>query len=238
MFGFVQTPPRPSPRMPSLEPWQPTSGTTGVSASRHRRHRPVVGFQPVHGATPTSHDGGSAGITPLEKLENLTEQIRLVLRAYSNLPTRSLVYLASLKEFLRRAIELNPNAVEEEEDESPPTSPSILPGTPSPPRSQSRGAYSQDHRGGAKNALPLPRRGSSYNKAPDAAEVDKLERDWWASEVVAVWYGPRPGSRFAGDRTRVRKDSIREAFIKRDASFVGLHDESVEMPSACQSMIS
>ncbi|WRT65574.1 uncharacterized protein IL334_002519 [Kwoniella shivajii] len=24
------------------------------------------------------------------------------------------------------------------------------------------------------------------------AEIDKLENDWWSSEVVAAWYGPRP----------------------------------------------
>lgn len=76
-------------------------------------------------------------------------------------------------------------------------------------------------------ALPLPRRGSSYDKSPNAEEVDKLDREWWASEVVAAWYGPRPGSRAVGGNGRARKVSTRESMIKRDASWVGLHDELV-----------
>ena len=62
---------------------------------------------------------------------------------------------------------------------------------------------------------------------PREDEVDRLEREWWASEVVAAWYGPRPGTRVTGvpGLPARRRSRNRTGELKRDSSYVGLHDE-------------
>jgi hypothetical protein len=59
--------------------------------------------------------------------------------------------------------------------------------------------------------------------------VEKLEKEWWSSEVVAAWYGPRPGAAPVSDRMRKDpRNALREdrlPGLKRDTSYVGLHDE-------------
>jgi hypothetical protein len=62
-----------------------------------------------------------------------------------------------------------------------------------------------------------------------SAEVDKLQDDWWGSEVVAAWYGPRPGR--VVPKVVVKRSSAkgREGHggleLKRDSSHVGLYDD-------------
>jgi hypothetical protein len=140
----------------------------------------------------------------------------------------SLVYLAQLKDFYRRAIDLDPHANPDDpetlcnhQSPSPPLTPAangVSPPGPSPGKERPRHKLDK--------ALNLPRRDSSgCIVKPSAADVDSLEREWWSSEVVAAWYGPRPGSRMVGERIKGRRDSERDVALKRDASFVGLHDE-------------
>lgn len=55
-------------------------------------------------------------------------------------------------------------------------------------------------------------------------EIDKLEKEWWGSEVVAVWYGPRPGERRS--REVVGKKRLRgDGGLRRDTSRVALYDD-------------
>ncbi|CAD6564516.1 MAG: hypothetical protein TREMPRED_005394 [Tremellales sp. Tagirdzhanova-0007] len=61
-------------------------------------------------------------------------------------------------------------------------------------------------------------------------DLDKLEKEWWASEIVAAWYGPRPGgtmpSQKAKSRTMEREmDRQRDSSLKRDMSHVVLYDD-------------
>ena len=81
---------------------------------------------------------------------------------------------------------------------------------------------------------PNGRYGSKHlPKAPmlsiTSAEVDKLQDDWWGSEVVAAWYGPRPGR--VVPKVVVKRSSAkgREGHggleLKRDSSHVGLYDD-------------
>lgn len=219
----MNTPPRAAPGRPSLEPYAPLSGTVGVSPL-HRRHR-----RPIVQLSPTSSPSDLAGVPASERLDQLMYIISTVLRGYGAQPMQSLVYLASLKEFLRRAKELDPNCIQEEDAAYNIPNPSFkqskhrsssslggyLPNSPSPKKRDS-----------FLKQTSLMRRGPAGPKIePDAAEVDKLEREWWSSEVVAAWYGPRPGSRMFSERNTPRKESEREAVIRRDGSFVGLNDE-------------
>ena len=62
--------------------------------------------------------------------------------------------------------------------------------------------------------------------------LDQLEKEWWASEIVAAWYGPRPGGRMpsakAKSRTLEREREMerqRDSSLKRDSSHVVLYDD-------------
>jgi hypothetical protein len=65
-------------------------------------------------------------------------------------------------------------------------------------------------------------------------QVDALEKEWWDSEVVAAWFGPRPGCFTGAGRTRSGERQGREREgagvsrrldLRRDTSYVGLYDE-------------
>ncbi len=64
--------------------------------------------------------------------------------------------------------------------------------------------------------------------SPRGEDVEKLENEWWASEVVAVWYGPIPG-RVSSDQARTRaltqERGDGEGGLKRDTSRVALYDD-------------
>lgn len=213
MSAFTHTPPLPRARLPSLEPYNPLSGTVGVSPGRRRR-RVDLSF------APTSSSSFSQALSPREKLEALTAQILQVLKAYANTPMHSLVYLAHLKDFYRKALDLDPNANPDDSAETICQAPSpsgAFPPGPSP--GKGRASFKLDK-------TILPRRDSSGTvMEPNAMEVDKLEREWWSSEIVAAWYGPRPGSRTVGGRQKNKGETERDVIVKRDASFVGLYDE-------------
>lgn len=76
------------------------------------------------------------------------------------------------------------------------------------------------------------RRRRSRRREVLASDVERLEREWWTSEVVAAWYGP---SRIhhtpvvaAGRNGAVGAEANardREVVLRRDASYVGLYDE-------------
>lgn len=68
-------------------------------------------------------------------------------------------------------------------------------------------------------------------------QVEKVEKDWWSSEIVAAWYGPIPGAggrREMSERAKNRlkeREKMREigqenqSTIRKNASYVGVYDE-------------
>ncbi|KAK4684267.1 hypothetical protein P7C73_g5918, partial [Tremellales sp. Uapishka_1] len=67
-------------------------------------------------------------------------------------------------------------------------------------------------------------RASALDLSEDA--IDKLEKDWWGSEFVAAWYGPQPGQCVLSSKKRGAARAMgKSAVLKRDASWVALHDE-------------
>ena len=238
MFGLFSAPPQPTAGMPSLEPSSPLSGTVGVSSNVRRRllrhSPPSAPLSPILSSpSPNTSDTPAS-----ERLDQLVTFITGVLKAYAALPNHSLAYLASLKDFHQRAMELDPNAVIEQAQTQSQRQGRLQRSSPeSPTRSRYTPSSSFHHHNinHVNNLYSLPERARPGPKVePNAAEVDKLEREWWSSEVVAAWYGPRPGSRVLNERSKARKDgternngmgSERQANIKREGSSVVLNDE-------------
>lgn len=246
MYGLAHTPPQPRVRLPSLEPYNPLSGTVGVSPGRRRR-RAQLEYAP---SSTSSH----SDMSPVDRLDALTAQILQVLRAYAGTPMHSLVYLAQLKDYYRKALEINPNAnpddTAETAESGEPGEPGCQPLAPPSPTSSRTGLIGlpainphvkpDEASCGVSPPGPSPGKGragrlvktiihrrdsSGRIVQPNSADVDKLEKEWWSSEVVAAWYGPRPGSRTVGERTKSKRENERDVTLKRDASFVGLYDE-------------
>lgn len=91
----------------------------------------------------------------------------------------------------------------------------------------------------APEALVAPRESCAPLAASPSCgqnEVDALENEWWESEFVAAWFGPRPGCFTGPGRTRLRSGerpgreregagASRRLDLRRDTSYVGLYDE-------------
>ncbi|EIW67647.1 hypothetical protein TREMEDRAFT_74470, partial [Tremella mesenterica DSM 1558] len=74
-----------------------------------------------------------------------------------------------------------------------------------------------------------PHEGQNSWDGPDEDEVNRLEKEWWGSCVVAAWYGPRPGygpmkmlANGGNDNGVRRRRRSKELSLKRDSSYVGL----------------
>ncbi|WRT66737.1 uncharacterized protein IL334_003700 [Kwoniella shivajii] len=147
-------------------------------------------------------------LNPSERLEKLLSTISSVLTAYSLLPNPSPMYLTALSDFHHRAAALSPNAIS-----LPPTPPSSSPQSTKLRRSLSYNLMQNQPQSGqitplckfshtsnnVSSLIPLPPSPSSPKELPLTLEaVERLEKDWWNSEVVAAWYGPR--SRRSPDR--------------------------------------
>lgn len=93
--------------------------------------------------------------------------------------------------------------------------------------------------------------GQFNETSPQTEEIERLEKEWWSSEVVAAWYGPRYNLELikGEKKNRSKKQTTRLDYYqrgssqvdegkglssqppslsinrRRHSSFVGLHDE-------------
>ena len=234
MYGLVQPPPRPRiNNKTSLDAFNPMSGTTGMSPTR-RRVRRVTPNPLIFNTASTAGDECSLthGLQgPLDRLQQLHTQILTVLKAYCAKQHTSHAYVVALREFYRRVVALDPVLSAQFGDCDPAE---VV--CASPQRAELNAK--QVRRGSmtpvaANTTRPAPRRlltplrqptSPSPSRArpvrkegPTAQEVDELEKDWWSSEVAAMWYGPRPGNRLitmsAGDAAPAKRRQSAESWV-------------------------
>ncbi|WVQ78720.1 hypothetical protein IAT38_000807 [Cryptococcus sp. DSM 104549] len=117
-------------------------------------------------------------LSPTTRLLNLLATISSLLAAYSALPSASPIYIASLEMFHSRAASILP------------PSEALEFNTPSPSPSPTRTTTTTTATKRTRNPLSPP--DTQDRSPPKAEQVESLEREWWQSEVVAAWYGPRP----------------------------------------------
>ncbi|WVQ84223.1 hypothetical protein IAT38_006374 [Cryptococcus sp. DSM 104549] len=218
-----------------------------MTTSRHASYPLMTSPFPI----PEHHSSRRATASPLptptERISHLLSTIASVLAAYSSLPNASPIHLSALAQCYHRAAALSPQAAEAH---PLPLSPPAL------SRSQSSISvsfllanpahnpyFSGSPPGTRPDSSPPTRQASAHHLAlegnePTAREVDALEKEWWESEIVAAWYGPRmevsSRSRGLGGRSG-RRSSVGTArsvnfgrmggIRRRDASYVGLDDE-------------
>ena len=139
-------------------------------------------------------------VTALKKLRQLLNTITGVLKAYDALPmlSRSPKHLQSLRGFQERCVWQLPDDEQYNWRAENHRRPSVI-------------VVGED--GFTSTLRPTKRRSA---EGVDEVEVDRIEKDWWASEVVAAWFGPGQARKGTGQG--------REG-LKRDMSYVGLFDE-------------
>ncbi|ORX37033.1 hypothetical protein BD324DRAFT_650648 [Kockovaella imperatae] len=221
MLNVISTPPSRAPRLASLEPYQPRSGTTGVPSAIVSRRR-VIGQLVPRAASPIIESSSSQDGDVTSKLDVLIGSIEGVLKGYAVYPSRSPTYFASLRDFHRRALELKAVPVDRDICQGPARTSLAQPeahgrevdtdlgyhdeslGTANTAQKSSlhesvRSAPSRlpMHRSPSCNSLrPRPPRLPYLNETdPLSKDVRNLAHEWWNSEVAAAWYGPRPGVR-------------------------------------------
>lgn len=231
-FPLTATPNLPDPktpptRNPSPQSFGPDDDNNNDNNSPSQRHlakdhifHPFNQSQrsgtplPLERDHPTSGDPEkSTAQSARERLDRLINTITSVLDAYLLLPpsSRSPAFLDALREFQSRAYGLTPD---------------------------SRTRISPIHRSPNFRKFfdltPLTSPELEKRQGPSKEDVDRLEKEWWESDIVVAWYGPRPGignvafkaPKAASEIAWKGKRRIpKEPSMRRDASYVGLNDE-------------
>lgn len=181
MINHMATPMPRAHRLPSLEPYDPRSGTTGVPPSftsqlyrSQRRPEPPV---------PEADDEVRPIMDEQLEMAELIQSIEGVMKGYRGYQSRSSMYNQILRDFLARAKELQ-----------------LLINTPSSVQ-VSPCPEMVDH-----DSSPSPSAAGSCNDSPRSPDpfsatyiaLQQLLDDWWSSEVAAAWYGPGRRRRSGG----------------------------------------
>ncbi|ODN74095.1 hypothetical protein L202_07555 [Cryptococcus amylolentus CBS 6039] len=179
--------------------------------------------------------------TPAQRLERLLSIITSVIASYAATPIPSPLHLTELTHFYQRAASLSPKI--SHGDPAPPSPPGMprsksvvslsfltnpFNGSPPMPRIRNDSLPPSKRRSSGKES-DVQRQGESEEEGPTERQVEQLEKEWWTSEIVAAWYGPRQGY---GLKSQSQKSNGGRSVnfrtlgrFRRDVGYVGLDDE-------------
>ena len=174
MLNHISAPMSHAHHLPSLEPYEPRSGTTGVPSASFTPQFARALF-PGPPPIPEAVEDHQPQIMD-EKIElaELIQSIEGVMRGYNGYQSRSLVYREVLREFMARALDLEMLI-----------SPRSGDADQMCPHYQTSLSPSVSPLGSPDNSPNPPEPGS-----PTCAALQQLLDEWWTSEVAAAWYGP------------------------------------------------